>query len=291
MESSFDFIDRTALIGCRFGTSEVVTVFDDPEIMERYRTLADWYSKGIINPDAPNITESSIDTSKLRIDMVQAWPAYDYSPSNGYDTSMTLYAGPNMSVAGVQGAMNALSSRLANDPERRDAALKYLELCHTNQLFIDTMRYGVQGYHWNYVTAEESAECAGAVLRTAAGSSNYTPWGFSQPAYFEASIAVSADQVAGIVKAPALDQYDLYYEAIDQSAKASALGSFKMDTSRWTDALAEMTAVKDEYFSDFATGTRSIDEVYDEFIAKMNAAGLQDMIADAQAQLDAYLGK
>jgi len=291
VESSFDFIDRTALIGCRFGTSEVVTVFDDPEIMERYRTLADWYSKGIINPDAPNITESSIDTSKLRIDMVQAWPAYDYSPSNGYDTSMTLYAGPNMSVAGVQGAMNALSSRLANDPERRDAALKYLELCHTNQLFIDTMRYGVQGYHWNYVTAEESAECAGAVLRTAAGSSNYTPWGFSQPAYFESSISVSADQVAGIVKAPALDQYDLYYEAIEQSCKASALGSFKMDTSRWTDALAEITAVKDEYFSDFATGARSIDDVYDEFIAKMNAAGLQEMIADAQSQLDAYLGK
>ena len=39
--------------------------------------------------------------------------------------------------------------------------------------------------------------------------------------------------------------------------KASALGSFKMDTSAWTDAIAQMTAIKDEYFSDFATGTRS----------------------------------
>ena len=129
------------------------------------------------------------------------------------------------------------------------------------------------------------------MLRTEVGSENYAPWGFSQPSYFTTSISVSEAQVAGEAKAPVLNQYDLYYQAIAEGAKASAMGAFKMDTSAWTDALAEMTAVKDEYFSDFATGARSIDDVYDEFMAKMNAAGLQEMIADAQAQLDAYLGK
>ena len=88
-----------------------------------------------------------------------------------------------------------------------------------------------------------------------------------------------------------MDQYNMYYDAVAKDGKASALGSFKMDTSAWTAAIAEMTAIKDEYYSDWATGTRSVDEIYDEFMAKMNAAGLQDMIADAQAQLDAYLGK
>jgi len=291
LESSFDFIDRTALIGCVYGTTDVVTVFEDPEIMERYRALADWYKKGLINPDAPQITETAIDTSKVRIDMVQAWPGYDYSVSNGYPTEMTLYAGPNLNVDGVQGSMNALSIALEEDIAKRDACLKYLELCYTNKLFNDTMRFGVQGYHWNYVTEEQNPDCAGAVLRTEVGSENYAPWGFSQPSYFTTSISVSEEQVAGTAKAPVLNQYDLYYAAIDADAKASAMGAFKMDTSAWTDALAEMTAIKDEYFADFATGARSIDDVYDEFIAKMNAAGLQEMIADAQAQLDAYLGK
>jgi len=50
-----------------------------------------------------------------------------------------------------------------------------------------------------------------------------------------------------------------------------------------------MTAIKSEYYNNFATGTVSIDECYDEFIGKMNAAGLQDLIAEAQAQLDAWL--
>ncbi|MBR6568878.1 MAG: DUF3502 domain-containing protein [Clostridia bacterium] len=291
LESSFDFIDRTALIGCVYGTDKVVTVFEDPEIMERYRTLADWYSKGIINPDAALITETAIDTSKERLDMVQAWPGYDYSVSNGYPTEMTLYAGPNLNVAGVQGSMNALSVALEDDTAKRDACLKLIELIHTNQLYNDTLRYGVQGYHWNYVTEEQNAEIAGTVLRTQEGRDNYGPWAFSWPAYFETSISVSEEQIAGTAKAPNLDQYNMYYEAVAKDGKASALGSFKMDTSAWTAQLAEMTAIKDEYFSDFATGTRSIDEVYDEFIAKMNAAGLQEMIADAQAQLDAYLGK
>ena len=291
IDSSFDFIDRVALIGCVYGTTEVVTVFEDPELMERYRTLADWYSKGLINPDAALITETAIDTSKERIDMVQAWPGYDYSPSNGYATSMTLYAGPNLNVAGVQGSMNALSVTLEDDIAKRDACLKLIELIHTNQLFNDTLRYGVQGYHWDYVDAAQYPELEGAVVRHQAGSDGYSPWAFSWPAYFETSIAVNQDVLDGKVPAPNMDQYNMYYEAVAKDGKASALGSFKMDTSAWTAAIAEMTAIKDEYYSDWATGTRSVDEIYDEFMAKMNAAGLQEMIADAQAQLDAYLGK
>ncbi len=291
LESTFDFINSTAMIGCVYGTSDVVTVFDDPEIMERYRTLADWYSKGLINPDAPTITESELDTSKPRIQMVQAWPGYDFSGSNGYNTEMTGYTKAMLTRDGVWGGMNALSSHLENDPDRRDAALKYLELCYTNQLFMDTLRYGVQGYHWNYVTEEESEACAGGVLRTSAGTSSYSPWGFAQPGYFNVSIAVSQDQVNGTAKAPNMNQYDLYYDAIENDGVVSALGAFKWDSTAWESQLAEMIDIKDEYYANFATGAVSIDDVYDEFMAKMNAAGLQDMIADAQAQLDAYLGK
>ena len=291
MESSFDFIDRTAMIGCIFGTTDVVTAFDDPEVMERYRTMAEWYKLGLVNPDAAQLNETSIDTTKERIGFVQAWPGYDYSVSNGYNTDMTCFFGPNLSTDGVQGSMNALSVTLEEDEARMAAALKYIELCHTNQLFNDTMRYGVQGYHWNYVTEEQSAACAGGVLRTEVGTSNYAPWGFSQPAYFETSIAVSQEQVDGVAKAPVMDQYDQYYDAIATSANVSAMAGFTWDSSAFTTNLAEITAIKDEYYKDFATGTRPIDDVYDEFMQKMNDAGLQDMIADAQAQLDAYLGK
>jgi putative aldouronate transport system substrate-binding protein len=274
-----------------YGSTKVVTIFEDPEIMERYRALADWYQKGLINPDAALITETAIDTSKERIDMVQAWPGYDYSVGNGYPTAMTLYAGPNLNVAGVQGSMQALSVALEDDTAKRDAALKVIELAHIDKEVANILRFGEEGYHWNYVDAEKYPELAGCVQRTQAGSDNYSTWAFAWPANFITSFPVTQGMLDGVDAPPVMDQYENYYKLVAEEAKVSAMGSFKMDTSRWTDAIAEMTAIKDEYFSDFATGTRSIDDVYPEFIEKMNAAGLQEMIADAQAQLYAYLGK
>lgn len=290
MESDFDFIDRTAMIGCVFGTTKVCTAFDYPKLMERYRTMAKWYDLGLVNPDAAQLNETSIDTKKERIGSVQAWTGYDgYSVSNGYPTALACYFGPNLSVDSVQGSMNALSVMLEDDPVKMDAALKYFELIHTDKLFCDSLRYGVKGYHWDYVTEAQNPDCAGGVLRTDVGKNNYNPWGFSQPAYFFTSIEVSQDQIDGKAPKPNLEQYEQYYAEVNASAKVSAMGGFKFNTENWTNQLAEMTAIKDEYYKDFATGTRSIDEVYDEFIAKMNDAGLQEMIADAQAQLDAYL--
>ncbi len=291
LESSFDFIDRVVMIGCIMGTTKVTTVFEDPEVMERYRTMAKWYDLGLVNPDVAQLTETAIDTSKTRINFAQAWPGYDYSVSNGYNTEMTCYAGPNLSVDGVQGSMNALSITLEDDPAKLEAALKYIELVNTNKLFADSLRFGVKGYHWDYVTEEQSKDCAGGVLRTEIGKTNYNPWAFAQPAYFFTSILVSQEQIDGTAKAPVMDQYEQYYAAIKTDAKASAMQGFTWDSSAFTTQIAEITAIKDEYYKNFCSGTVSIDEVYDEFIAKMNAAGLQEMIADAQAQLDAFLAK
>ena len=50
-----------------------------------------------------------------------------------------------------------------------------------------------------------------------------------------------------------------------------------------------MTGVQTCALPIYASGTINIDDVYDEMMEKMNAAGLQDIIEDAQAQLDAYL--
>lgn len=288
IETSFDFIDRTPMIGVLFGTTEVVSVFEDPAIMERYRTMNKWYELGLVNPDAAQLTEDAIDDSHQHLNFVQAWDGYDYSVGYGYNCEMTRYSGPFLSTDGVQGSMNAFSITLENDPERFEAAMKYQELVNTDKLYRDTLRYGVQGYHWNYVTEEQNPACAGGVLKTQVGTDNYGPWAFSQGSYSLASILVSQEQVDGTAKAPVMNQWDLYF-ANCENAEVSAICGFTFDSSKWTSNYAEITAIKDEYYKNFASGTVCIDDVYDEMMEKMNAAGLQDIIEDAQAQLDAYL--
>ena len=288
METSFDFIDRTIQIGVLFGTTKVVTVLDDPEVMERYHTMNKWYNLGLVNPDAAYLTGDAIDDKHQHLHFVQAWDGYDYSVGYGYNCEMTRYSGPFLSTDGVQGSMNAFSITLENDLERFEAAMKYQELVNTDKLYRDTLRYGVKGYHWDYVTEEQSAACAGGVLRTQVGTDNYNPWAFSQGSYSLASIAVSQAQVDGTAKAPVMNQWDLYF-ANCENAEVSAISGFTFDSSKWKAQYAEITAIKDQYYKSYASGTINIDDVYDEMMEKMNAAGLQDIIEDAQAQLDAYL--
>ena len=110
-------------------------MIDDPAVMERYRTMAEWYALGLVNPDAAQLTETSVDTTKQRISFVQAWPGYDFSVCQyGYDTAMTCYFGPNLSSDGVQGPHErALRHAGRRSEARMAAALKYIELVPRRQ--------------------------------------------------------------------------------------------------------------------------------------------------------------
>ena len=288
MDSDFDFIDRTACIGCIYGTTEVMSVYDVDFIQDRYATIAKWYELGLINADAATATGESFDDTVPFMRSVQAWDHYNgYTISWGWNVGMTKYFGPNLSVDSVQGSMNAFSVTLKDDEEKLDACLELFELLQTDKLVADTMRYGVQGYHWDYVT-DETNPCYGCVV-TYEASSGYSVWGFAQPQYFFTSLACSEASLTGEAEAPNTDQYDVYYANVAENANVSAMGGFKWDSSAWTQQLSEITAIKDEYTNLIGTGTVALADVYDEFMGKLNAAGLQDMIADAQEQLDAYL--
>ncbi len=259
---------------------------DDPTVVERYKTLHKWYTMGLVNPDAATLTETSIatDAEHMHIGFVQAWDHYDYSPANGYPTKMARYSGPYVSTDGVQGSMNAFSVTLEDDLARFELAMKYQELVNTDRLYRDTLRYGVQGYHWNYV---EEGPAAGGVLKTKTG--DYAPWAFSQGNYELSAIQVSEDQVNGLVPAPDMNQWEIYFKACE-TAEVSAICGFTWDSSNCTTQLAQIAAIKSEYMSQLSTGTGEDPEtLIPKFREALLTAGLQDCIDDAQAQLDNYL--
>ena len=291
IDYSFDFIDRDALIGVIPGAEEptkVVCALLDPETVERYNTLYKWYKMGLINPDAATLNESAIatDADHQHIGFDLAWDHYDWSPTTGYYTKMTRYEGPFLNTDGVTGAMNAFSVTLEEDPARFRKALQYQELVNTNKLYRDTLRYGVQGYHWNYVT---EGPCAGGVLKTGVG--DYEPWAFAQGNYELSGIQVTQEQVDGINPPPYFDQWEVYFEACE-TAPVSAIAGFGWDSSNVASQIAQINAIKGEYLVQLNTGTGEDPEtLIPKFIDALYDAGLQDVIDDAQAQLDAFLAK
>ena len=294
-DTSFDFIDRNVNIGVVFeaegeDATKVVTEFDEPTIIDRLHTMRKWYTMGLINPDAATLSGDAIDSKLHHIKTVQAWKGYDYSPSYGYPCGMTCYSGPYLNTDGVQGSMNAFSVTLEDDEERFKAAMKYQELVNTDWAYRNTLRWGIEGTHVNYYEFTlEDGYTAKAALQTELGSSNYGPWAFSQGSYPLAAVQCSQDQVDGKIAPPAINQWELYYEDIAENAVVSAISGFTFNSEQFGNEYAEISAIKAEYLNEIITGPVDPDEKLPEMMDKMYAAGLQDIIDEAQRQLDEYL--
>ncbi len=300
IDTTFDFIDSAIQIGVSRavdGTQDekpvVISEYQDPVMLDRFQTMHKWYEMGLINPDAPTLTEDGIDTKGAdgnHFTWTQAWNGYDFSPSREIYAGTVIYSGPYMSNYGVQGSMTAFSVTLEEDEARFKKALQYQELVNTDLLYRDTLRYGKLGYHWNYVDvpAEDGTIAGQAVMRTEIGSTNYNPWAFSQGSYSLSSIEVAEKNLTGEYAPPVLNQWDLYFKDVE-TAKSSVIGGFMFNSENWDAEYAEIIAIKEQYWKDLACGVLDPDVAIPEILEKMNAAGLQDIIADAQAQLDAYL--
>jgi len=294
MDSSFDFIDRTPLIGVNFGTTEVVNVFQHEPFVERCRTMKKWRDMGLVNPDAATLTEDAISGKLHQIGFVQAWNDYDYTPSRGFWVEMTKYSGPFVNTDGVQGAMTGLSVTLEDDPERFDLVLKYQELVNTNREYRDILAYGVPGVHFNYrdVTDDDGNVLGQCVVRTELGSSNYAPWRFSQGNYAINSVEASEQTLDGTYPKPVLDQWDKYF-AECETAPESKISGFTFNSTDpidFSSQYAEISAIKDQYLNNIKCGSvDDTDAAIKEMVEKMEAAGLNDIIAEAQRQLDEYL--
>ena len=87
-----------------------------------------------------------------------------------------------------------------------------------------------------------------------------------------------------------LDRWERTIEFNNNAIPSSLLG-FSYDTSKCSTEIANCQAVVNEYYNVFMAGAYGEDTMkyYDEFIKKLEAAGVDTVIADKQAQIDAFL--
>lgn len=248
--------------------NQIIPFWESEELMERYRLLHKWYELGYINPDAAT-TETIGKEIRAGIRSGSVWRGYSYDDWAGFPVHLAAYSGPYMSVATMRGAMNAVNA--ACSEEQAIACLKYLELLNTDRTFRDILRYGVEGVHFNY--AED-----GTVTRTEQGMSNWTMDGFVTGSVVNASVLTGSDP----------DQWEKVYADYD-NAIVSTLGAFTFDRSDVEAEHAACSAVMEKYIAELNTGTLDIDEELDTIIEELTVAGYEAVLAEAQAQLDAYL--
>lgn len=85
-----------------------------------------------------------------------------------------------------------------------------------------------------------------------------------------------------------MESQEAEIKALNESAVKSPVLGFAFDTSNVADKLTACIEVYNRYKAELLTGTLDPEEQVSAMMEEMRAAGFDDIVAEAQSQIDAY---
>ncbi len=259
-------------------THEVAYKFEMPSVKEQYKRHAEWYTKGWIRKDAQSATD---DAQKKGI--ADGYVLYD----SGYNK----YIEENMRKKGKDFLVIPFSDKyfipmkneaggnaITTSCEHPEAAMQVLNLFQTDKELYNMLVYGIEGKHYTRV-GENRIETP------------YGAQGGSTSDYGIYKWIVGNTQLAYLTQDEPDDKLDYEFNVINGSDYRSELIGFIPTLEEMSDNIAQLDAIKGEYMKTLATGALGDgwEEFYNEWMKKANAAGLQEVKAYLQAQVDEFL--
>ncbi|MFD2117413.1 ABC transporter substrate-binding protein [Paenibacillus yanchengensis] len=243
---------------------KVISVLEQPDIMEELKLLHEWYKAGIINPDAP--TKPEPDKARPFF-TAQAFPGAEatWQITEAVEKySMVQSFGPIYTTSTIQGSLNAIS---ANSKYKAEA-LKYLQLVNTDAKLRNMLAFGELGVDYSQVKEDKVVKRMTDTWPLAA---------YTQGTFFVLAVTEGAPE----------DQWEQVRKLNDQAYSSSILG-FALDISELSTEVANTKAVWDKYRYELLTGASNPETMIPKIVAEMKAAGMEKIISTAQEQVDAY---
>jgi putative aldouronate transport system substrate-binding protein len=244
-------------------TATVVNPFTTDTIKSKLNTLHKYYKAGYINKDAPTLT----DPPKFRfVYGADGFPYADVSwtQNGGYDVVSTLRYQPYFTTGSVQGSMQAISV----NSEHPEAAMEVLNLANSDSKFRNMLAYGIEGKNY-----EKTGDNTIKVL-----NDGWNAAAFSQATFFNGLYAVDP--------APGNMWDDV--KKFNGTAKSSPILGFVLDDSKIQTQLAVVKNAYAKYKAQVTTGVADPNEVVPKMIKDLEDAGINDVIKEAQDQINAW---
>lgn len=243
------------------GKATVVNPFETDIIQKKWDTLHHYYQMGYINPNCT--------TLQKRPDIVFCYGAHgypyadvtcwsDHYPAVGvprYDSYFT--------TGSVTSAINAVSV-LSRHPEK---CIQVLDLIDSDVYLRNLLAYGIEGENY-----EQTSKTSVRMLNY-----RWNPMTFSQGTYFN---LYTVD--------PAPRNLWTALKRQNDSSKFSPILGFSFDSRPIESQVAMVKSEFASYKPDVLSGARSRKEVYNQMIASLKAKGLDDIITEAQKQVDQW---
>ena len=250
--------------------STVFNQLERPETLEHFKLMYDFMQKGYIREDAASVTDYNGDQKAGRIFAAvrSLKPTKDIEESNaqGQQYMQIELTSPVISNRETTGSMQAISSTSKN-PER---AMMFLELFNTDPVVNNLINFGIEEVHYTKISDNQ--------IKGTENQAKYNPglgWAFGN------------QLINYLTEADPQDKWNQFEEFNKKGKKTQSLG-FVFDPTPVNTQIAQCTGVWNEYVPGLQVGASNPDEMLPKAIEALNAAGMQDILAEMQKQLDAF---
>jgi putative aldouronate transport system substrate-binding protein len=257
---------------------KVANLFEQPEYINDLKVIRDWYNAGYIVPSPTQVQEQGFDLVKAdRLASIAA------GLKPGFDTQISLNAGGTpmqqietrkaFSTTDQVGAMKLSVPITSKNPER---AVAFMTLLFTDSTIENLLNWGIEGK--DYVVLKDTPTLidypAGVNINNVSYSLNFS-WTLGNAQIMYQWKGNDPDVNAKMT-------------AFNKSAVMSKAMGFSFDATNVQTQIASCTNVINQYQSSFEYGILDLNTGLPTFQKALKDAGLDDIIAEKQKQIDAW---
>ncbi|WP_181899184.1 ABC transporter substrate-binding protein [Lachnotalea glycerini] len=276
-----DTLGATANSGVLMGTdsTKIVNLYETEDYYNYLKTVREWYEAGYIMPDAA--TTDSLKTELLSTGVICSFPMLN-KPEMIPD-SETQYGKEFVALVTTDNYYTSLSPNSGTywtipiTSKNPDAAMKFLNLMYEDSDLANLIHWGIEGTHYVKTDTEKLITFPEGV--TADTSGYYNTLGLYGDRRYEYTWSDATSEEANET-----------FTQKSMSNKSKAVG-YSYNSENMTNQLIAINSVMSQYLPSLETGSVDLDSVYPEFISALKNAGIEDVIADNQAQFDLWLEK
>lgn len=253
----------------------VVNYYDSDDYMEMAQRMRRWYENGYISEDVVTAGEDArayfkAGTAFASLATLKPGYAFKESKTIGKEMVQVGIIPPTTNTTVVQ----SIQWTIPENCEYPEKAMQMLDLMYSDETVMNLLAWGIEGEHYQVLDSGLIDYPEGVTGETSGYNLNYGwmfgnqfityVWNGDSPTIWEET------------------------DTFNKDAKKSAAFGFSYDSTEVKTELAACSNVVSEYNVSLTSGLVDPETVIPEFVEKLEAAGIDKIIAEKQSQLDAW---
>lgn len=260
-------------------SSEITNIYDSQEMRDYFKMVKSWNDAGFLSAGQLTDTTSTQEyfsqqkifgtSTAYTVNQLASWQAADF------ESAIVRMSDPLIST----GSATEFMLGIAANCERPDKAMDLINLIYSDPEVANLIQYGIEGTDYVAVDGTEN-------VITYDGTTNA-----DHNSYYASFVHFGSPLDLKIV-APLTDSYYTDVQAFENDAHKSTAFGYTFDSTNYGAESGAISSVMQEKLPMLNAGeVADVDAAVDDLVASLQAAGIDDVIAANQEQLNAYLGK